>query len=343
MRHSTASIESAQGRHVTDSPPTSTLGSTAFASLISTPAAKAAAQSSMTVPDLPTFDSSAFGGEDVSFYFDMVRLQDRRDIPRAFAHRHNYYHLLWMTQAKGVHMLDFVPHPVEPCTVFFVSPAQIHSWTSSVPPRGYVMNISADLFLQMFPRADQAAQFPFFDVASGQPALYLTADQHDALLPLVEAIEAEYLGDADGRLDIVRSYLLILLTRLRRLAPPQAPVEGVSPQGLSLLRRYQQQVEQHFMDGLAVPVYASQLHVTERQLNDAVKRATGRTAGQVIQQRVLLEAKRLLTLTDLGIAEVAYRLGYDDLAYFCRFFKRHTQVTPGDFRKRHARPEETSA
>lgn len=292
------------------------------------------------VPDMPTFDTSAFGGDDASFYFDMVRLQDRADIPRAFAHRHNYYHLLWMTQAQGVHLLDFVPHPVQPCTVFFVSPAQIHSWTSSVPPRGFVMNISADLFVQMFPRADLAAQFPFFDVASGQPALYLTADQHDALLPLVEAIEAEYLGEGDGRLDIVRSYLLILLTRLRRLAPPPASQEGVSAQGIHLARRFQQRVDQHFLECLPVPAYASQLHVTERQLNDAVKRATGRTAGQVIQQRVLLEAKRLLSLTDMGIAEVAYQLGYDDLAYFCRFFKRHTQTTPGDFRKRHARPVE---
>ncbi|WP_420225389.1 helix-turn-helix domain-containing protein [Pigmentiphaga litoralis] len=78
-------------------------------------------------------------------------------------------------------------------------------------------------------------------------------------------------------------------------------------------------------------------------MNDAVKRATGKTAGQVIQQRVLLEAKRLLSLTDMGIAEVAYQLGYDDLAYFCRFFKRHTQTTPGDFRKRHARPVDAGA
>lgn len=295
------------------------------------------------VPDLPTFDTSAFGGDDASFYFDMVRLQDRADIPRAFAHRHNYYHLLWMTQAQGVHLLDFVPHPVQPCTVFFVSPAQIHSWTSSVPPRGFVMNISADLFLQMFPRADLAAQFPFFDVGSGQPALYLTAAQHDELLPLVEAIEAEYLGTGDGRLDIVRAYLLILLTRLRRLAPPPASQDGVSAQGVHLARRFRQRVEQHFLECLPVPAYAGQLHVTERQLNDAVKRATGKTAGQVIQQRVLLEAKRLLSLTDMGIAEVAYQLGYDDLAYFCRFFKRHTQTTPGDFRKRHARPVDAGA
>lgn len=79
----------------------------------------------MTVPmapDFPVFDSSDFSGEATASYFDLIKLQDNPDIPRGFPHRHNYYHLLWMTEAEGTHMLDFESFPVRANTVFFVSP-----------------------------------------------------------------------------------------------------------------------------------------------------------------------------------------------------------------------------
>lgn len=290
------------------------------------------------LPDLPTFKTSTFGGDGSAFDFDMVRLQDRADIPRAFAHRHHYYHLLWMTVAQGSHMLDFKHYPVRANTVFFVTPGQIHAWTSSVAPRGYVLNFSAELFLQMFPRAESAAHYPFFDVDGDTPVLYLSQARHDELLPLLHEMEREYRGVQAGRLDVVRSCLLILLTYLRRLAPPPAHADGTSPQGYSLTKRFKALVDKHFLEFGTVQEYASRLNVTERQLNDAIKRAVGTTAGQLIQQRLVLEAKRLLSQTDLGIAEIAYRLGFQDLAYFGRFFKKHTQTTPGAFKRRHVGP-----
>ena len=293
---------------------------------------------SAPVPDLPTFETSTFGGDGSAFHFDMVRLQDRADIPRAFAHRHNYYHLLWMTVADGTHMLDFEHYPVRSNTVFFVSPGQIHAWTSSVAPRGYVLNFSAELFLQLFPRAETASQYPFFDIDGDRPALYLSQAQHDALLPLLHEIECEHGALQEGYLDVVRSYLLILLTHLRRLAPLPKQEDGASPQSYSLTKRFKLLVDRYFLEFDTVQEYASRLNVTERQLNDAIKRAVGTTAGRLIQQRQVLEAKRLLSQTDLGIAEIAYRLRFQDLAYFCRFFKKHTQVTPGDFKKSQSRP-----
>ena len=116
-------------------------------------------------PAFPVFESSDFSGKATAFYFDLVRLQDNPEIPRGFPHRHNYYHLLWMTEAAGTHMLDFESFEVRTNTVFFVSPGQLHSWTSSVRPKGYVINFSTDFFLRMFPRSDDIAQFPFFHIA----------------------------------------------------------------------------------------------------------------------------------------------------------------------------------
>ncbi len=283
----------------------------------------------------PTFDTSDFGGTGDSFYFDLVRLQDRQDIPRGFPHRHNYYHLLWMTRAEGTHMLDFEHFDVRDHSVFFVSPGQLHAWASSVRPQGYVMNISAAFFVQMFPRADDIAQFPFFHLACDAPVMYLTSAEHDELLPLLEEIERETRDRRAGRFDIVRSYLLVLLTRLRRLYPLNDVVRTSGPSYV-LAKRFMLLIESEYLSFTSIGQYAQALSVSERQLNEAVKRTVARTASQVVQDRIVLQAKRLLCNSDLPIADIAYRLNFEDPAYFARFFKRHTQRTPGDFRRQSA-------
>ena len=290
-------------------------------------------------PTFPTFDTSDFGGAGGPFYFDLVRLQDRDDIPRAFPHRHNYYHLLWMTEGHGAHMLDFEQFELRANTVFFVSPGQIHAWTSSTRPKGYVINFSTEFFVQMLPRSDDIAQFPFFHIARDTPALYLEQSRHDELLPLLFDIEKEVLNREDGRFDIVRSYLLILLTRLRRLYP-MSITEGMSPQSYCLTKRFKLLLDEHFLEFGPVRDYAAKLHITDRQLNDAIKRTMGCTAGQLLHERIVLEAKRLLSNTHLSVSEIAFQLNFDDLAYFCRFFKKHTQLTPGQFKQRYSGPME---
>ncbi|MDQ8035423.1 MAG: helix-turn-helix domain-containing protein [Bordetella sp.] len=283
----------------------------------------------------PVFESTDFSGEG-DFYFDLVRLESRDDIPRGFPHRHNYYHLLWMSRARGTHLLDFQPYEVRDHAVFFLSPGQLHAWTSSVRPAGYVLNISTAFFARMFPRADDIAKFPFFHLTGGTPVLYLSRAQHDALVPLLRAIEHELLERQVGRFDIVRSYLLILLTQLRRLHP----AEDAHPpgQGLALVKRLGLLIEAHYLEFDSVGRYAETLCVSERQLNEAVRRITGMGASQLIQQRIALEAKRLLCNTALQVAEIAFRLNFDDPAYFARFFKKHTGSTAGEFRRRYHRP-----
>lgn len=280
--------------------------------------------------DFPTFESTDFAGEG-SFYFDLVKLQGRPEIPRSFPHRHGYYHILWMTRANGKHMVDFQHFDARDGAVFFLAPGQLHAWSSSVAPEGYVLNISTTFLTHLFARADDIAKFPFFHATSGSPVIYLSREEHEGMLPLLQEMEQEVQGRQVGRYDVVRSYLLILLTRLRRLYPMDVQMQATD-RSYALARRFTVLVEDHYLRFSSIREYAEALFVTERQLNEAVKRTLGHTASWLVQMRIVLEAKRLLANTDAGIAEIAFHLKFEDPAYFTRFFKKHAGQTPGQFR-----------
>jgi AraC family transcriptional regulator, transcriptional activator of pobA len=269
-----------------------------------------------------------------AFLFDLVRLDGRDDVPRPFLHRHGYYHLLWISDARGQHLLDFDTLEVRPHSVFFIAPGQMHAWKSDIAPAGYVLNFSAEFFLQIYPRPED---IPFFHLDHAHPALYLSAQQHRELLPLVQSIEQEFNGAAAWRNDAIRAATLMLMTRLRRLQPERAASDA-APRHYHLARRFRLLVEQHYLEAMPVRDFAAALQVTERRLNEAVRQATGKTASALIQERILLEAKRLLTQSELGVSEVCYRLNFEDPAYFSRFFKKHTASSPLEFKKRYAGP-----
>jgi AraC family transcriptional activator of pobA len=92
-------------------------------------------------------------------------------------------------------------------------------------------------------------------------------------------------------------------------------------------------LEKNFSTISQTAVYARLLKVTERALNEATRQALGYTAAQLIRERVMLEAKRLLLHSEISVAEIADRLGFDDPAYFSRCFKKHTSRSPIDFRQ----------
>lgn len=286
------------------------------------------------IDQLPNFQVSPFGTNVDSFLFDLVKLDGRTDVPRPFLHRHSYYHLLWISEARGQHLLDFETLEVRPRSVFFISPGQMHAWGSEIPPSGYVLNLSAEFFMQIYHRQDD---IPFFGIANAHPSLYLSVEQHEACLPLLAEIEREYAHRDAWSHDAIRSCVLLLLTRLRRLLP-EGSGEQAAPKHYSLARRLKLLIEQHYLDFRSVKDYANELLVTERRLNEAARTATGKTVIALMQERILLEAKRLLTQSDLDIAQVSYRLNFEDPAYFSRFFKKHTAVTPLEFKRTFSGP-----
>lgn len=280
-----------------------------------------------TPTELPLLEVSDFGSGEDAFVFDLVRLDGRADIPRPFLHRHAYYHLLCIEQGQGVHNLDFVSYELRPHSIFFIAPGQMHQWQSDIPASGYVINFSEEFYLRMFPQPHQIAELPFFQAMSEDSVLYLSKANMVEVKGLIESMAQELESHQPWRYDIIRSYLLVLLTKLRRLYQHREH-EVVTARQVNLVRRFKMLVDRHYLNNWTVRSFTEALGTSERRLHEAVRLVTGQTVTQIVHGRIVLEAKRQLIQSDHNMAQIAEILKFEDPAYFSRFFKKHVNQTP---------------
>jgi AraC family transcriptional regulator, transcriptional activator of pobA len=246
-------------------------------------------------------------------------------------HKHNFYILLFITQGSGTHTIDFQDYPVAPNSMFFMTPGQVHSWDLSNDTDGFVLFFSQEYYQQAFPHK-KLYNYPFFNALLHQPYLPLAAGSAAALAGIIEKIQAELLGRQLMQTDMVLLYLDMLLILLSRAYQAQGIEVQAAGGALSQLQLLENLIDQQYKNHLPVSFYADQLGLSTKQLNEACRRSLNETATALIQKRIILEARRLLVHTDLTSSQIAAELGYMDITYFFRFFKKHTGLTPEQFR-----------
>ena len=258
------------------------------------------------------------------------------------AHRHVFYHLVCFTGGSGSHSIDFTRFPVEAGQIYFMAPGQVHSWNFEGQPEGYVINFSVDFLRQFLLNPNFLDRFNFFSGRAEDSVCSLSGLLKDKDYSLLEDMLA---NQADGNGDMLRVQLLELFLLVQGASSGGAGVAGGAADGSSgaggsgqkqaLLAHLRRLIEQHYKTLRRPGEYAELLHITPNHLNALCQEMLGRPAGEVIRDRVLLEAKRLLTNADMTAAEIAYELNFDDNSYFSRFFKKYEGVTPDEFRRRH--------
>lgn len=253
-----------------------------------------------------------------------------------YPHRHDFYEVLYVTGGAGTHYIDFNAYPIEPNTFYFISPGQVHYWETTVPIEGEILVFTSD-FLLLAP-ADYMVlhELSFFHTVEGHPTLKLDAAQQPQIVGLLDAIAAEFKVHDFRAASVLRAYLHVLLVQIQRICELQEGIPEKASDKLAqpITRQFKRLIAQKVVTGQSVQDYASELGVSVNHLNHIVKETTGRTPGQLIRQEVVLEAKRLFQHTNLTATEIAYRLGFTDPSYFGRYFKRETDLTPNQFRKR---------
>jgi AraC family transcriptional activator of pobA len=243
-------------------------------------------------------------------------------------HYHDFFQISLLWGPASV-MHDFREFDVRDNTLLFLSPGQVHTMIPGPKMDGIIVSFTREFFGAS---SGFLMELPFFFSADRSPALSLPADLAATARDLFCKMQREYVAKLSGWQEILRALLRILFVHAERW---QEPLENVSPKRSDLLvREFHQQIERHFLDWQSLGPYAHELGVTPNHLNDVVKEVSGRTAGEHIRARRLLDAKRLLLYSQLTVSEIGYHLGFKDPSYFSRFFRRYEEVTPRDFRER---------
>lgn len=250
------------------------------------------------------------------------------------AHRHrNLFQFLLIECGGGEMILETSTLSFTAPSIFVVPPNVAHGFrfTPGVT-NGWIVSFTEDVAAAMGERAGEAvAQLR---AIAARPCIPLSNDADvRRLSDLCANLHQEDLLARDGHRLAMRALLALIAVEIGRFAASRARTGSIT---LSLadatLEALQRLVEDHFRKERQISFYADALAMTADRLNDHVKRAAGVTAGHLIRQRVLTEAKRELVFTGRAIHEIAYGLGFTDPSHFARFFRKQTGMTPQEFR-----------
>lgn len=181
--------------------------------------------------------------------------------------------------------------------------------------------------------ASPTNEFPFFCLPASLE-LPLSSDLREKLLPQFRAVERAADDDGPYRVQRLSALTAALLYDVRTLYERAEATPGEHRLCTQLVCRFDEIVLQHFPTHHTVEDYARLLHVSADHLSAEVKARTGRNAREIIAERLIAEAKHLLTYTDLQAGQIADQLGFSEATHFTRFFRRHVQESPSAFRRR---------
>ncbi len=249
------------------------------------------------------------------------------------AHKHSFYHVMLFTEGAGTHTIDFQTFPVEPYQMYFMVPGQVHSWQFEGKVDGFVLNFSVSFLQSLLLKPNYLEQFPFFNGTVSEAVISLPETLQPKMLDLFERLVDESETDARMSVDMVQTLMLQVFILAGRLSLEKVS-SGANPYSYVLLKNFQRLIENNYSTLRLPKDYAELLFITPNHLNSLCNSTLGLSAGEIIRNRITLEAKRLLTNHALTITEISYQLNFKDNSYFSKFYKKQTGMTPEEFRKK---------
>lgn len=278
--------------------------------------------SRIPVIDMQGFRQSQTAGAE-QLIFNEIKGEDRIHT----AHRHDFFMIILFVKGRGIHVIDSMEYQIQDRQVHILFPGQVHRWDIEPGTKGYQLMVERQLLEQFAP------YFRFsFTNYQNHPVIVLSEQGFQRLSYGFDAIKAE-LNQQTPLLQLITAYAGVIAAIVSKEAE-RCFQEFKVYQTHPILAGFNMLIDAFFKQQKTVSFYAGKLHLTANYLNILCKKHLKVSATQLISQRVLLEAKRLLQCTGLSIKEIAAELGYNDHAHFSNFFKARTGISPSGFRKK---------
>ena len=248
-------------------------------------------------------------------------------------HRIHFFAILFILEGEGQHFVDFKNHDYRKGSIIFIAKEQVQAFRLNDNREAYFLLFTENFIERGNLSANLMQELSLYNYHLYPPVLHLPEEEMPVFEKLVLRIKDEYDAPDDVLTEeIIKSSLKIFLClaeRIRKRNPSSLRLSTYQSEFL----QFQKLLNQHLFTSRQVQFYAQQMGMSAKKLNRITQELTNRPVKTYLNDTLVLEAKRLLMNTSLSIKEISYKIGFDDPTNFVKYFKKHTQLTPLDFRK----------
>jgi AraC family transcriptional activator of pobA len=249
--------------------------------------------------------------------------------------RNNYYSLIWVIEGSGTLKTDFSEYNFEKNTLFSFTPYQPFMFSSNLI-KGFAIYFHSDFFCIHKHQTEVTCNGVLFNNIYQAPFIRVDETLQNTFSKIIEQIRSEMQNPGLAQYELLISYMKIFLIAASRSKAEQQPQHTPSNKGDKepvILQNLKEAIENDFKSKHTPKEYAVLLNISPNALAKIAKKHFNKTLTNLIADRIIIEAKRELYLTNKSIKEVAYGLGYDDEYYFSRFFKKNAHISPQVYRE----------
>tara|TARA_R110002049_G_scaffold52783_2_gene147325 strand:+ start:2214 stop:3095 length:882 start_codon:yes stop_codon:yes gene_type:complete len=250
--------------------------------------------------------------------------------------RLNHYSLIWIKKGSGTATIDLSEHDFSHSTMFALTPYQPFMFSEKEKLEGVVLNFHPDFFCIHKHQDQVACNGVLFNNIYAPPMLHIDDKTKSEFEMLISNMRTGIQNVGLAQYDLLVSYLKVFLITASRSKAVQHPEEleaiydNAEP---FILQKLKNLIEANFKTKHSASEYAELLNITPKALAKITKNHFNKTMTNLISERIIIEAKRELYLTDKSVKEIAFNLGYEDEHYFSRFFKNNADISPSVYRE----------
>jgi AraC family transcriptional activator of pobA len=270
-------------------------------------------------------------------HFDILNLEElfnRKDLGFLIddSHKVDFYIIIVIEKGSGNHTIDFKDYQCSERTILTIRKDQTHKFFRNDSIKGSVILFTDEFLVSHIERLENLGVTQLFNDLLSSPKLQLNPNDFSEIQKISQRIKSEFFEKNDNySMNIIRSELHILTTKLFRI---KSNIQNLDT-GRKYLKEFIefQNLVEHNVNAInKVKDYANKIGVSTKTLKTTTREVINKSAKEFIDDIRIKQIKRLLINTDLSIKEIAYNTGFEETTNSYKYFKRHTQTTPEQFR-----------
>jgi AraC-like DNA-binding protein len=288
----------------------------------------------MSISSVQSFRYQPALSETSPVFFELHRIQLENSCVASHSHRSDHYKIYFLEEGKGRYQIDFQEFEIDGTGIFCLSPGQVLTVESEAMKSGYQIAFNREFYCVETHGKEIACNGVLFNNVHRATVLQLSETATDAYRLIVQNMIRELENPGKAHREMLETYLRMFLIEVLRMYDEQAGWEsGDNDTESRLAESFIALVEKHFRTIHAVSDYAEKLFVSPKSLAKRLNAHGYKTPTEIIRDRVILEAKRDLRYTSKTVKEIAFDLGFEDPAYFTRYFKKAARESPLAYRE----------